>query len=469
MKLSYKLMTVSVAVLMGLSPIAATSGVVNAAKTTTKKTTSKKADVIVLSHNSYLYFSNGKRNTKYRVGNKTWSVIGKGAKLNAYGTKTINGQLYYFIGNASYIKAANIATVNGKKVSVKKAATTAKKTTTKTIKLTHNAYVYDKNGKRIKSAATLKKNSVIAYIGTKTIKGKKYYNLGKGQYVKTSNAKAAAANTTDTDTKDESTYIKLVGNSVVYDENGTAYSPEVKFSRGAEYKALAAKKIGSKWFYEVGDAPGQSQWIKAVNAYVVSGQPLINDPSYTEPKPSNVVEDTTIITLKGATQTYDSTGAVIPTNTFAAGQSLRVTKLVWIWVASENQAVEFYKTASSSSYIKASDVATISGTALTAENTPEEAQQAATTATATDKASLNAAINNAASVKASASYQAADSNLQAAYDAAITAGQKVNDSSTASVLDVNNALNAITKAQAALPVVSTDNSQTTDTSTQNQY
>lgn len=55
-------------------------------------------------------------------------------------------------------------------------------------KLTHNAYVYRANGKRF-NKKKLKKGLKVKILGTKTIKGKKYYKIGKNKYVKVANFK----------------------------------------------------------------------------------------------------------------------------------------------------------------------------------------------------------------------------------------------------------------------------------------
>ena len=60
-------------------------------------------------------------------------------------------------------------------------------------KLTHNAYVYNAEGKRIKGTDTLKKNHVFTVVGVKTINGKNYLSLGNGQYVKATNAQSTSA------------------------------------------------------------------------------------------------------------------------------------------------------------------------------------------------------------------------------------------------------------------------------------
>ncbi|MCT0197779.1 cell division protein, partial [Lactobacillus helveticus] len=90
MKLSHKLIMVSAAALMSVSPLVNTTQNVNAATASSKKTTAKKTS-----------------------------------------TK----------------KATTKKSTSKKADSSKK--TTSKKTTSNTIKLIHNAYVYDKNGKRI--------------------------------------------------------------------------------------------------------------------------------------------------------------------------------------------------------------------------------------------------------------------------------------------------------------------------------
>lgn len=537
MKLSHKIVMISAAALMAVSPVVAgQSNLAQAATSKSSKASSKtknNGDSIVLANKAYIYLANGKRNTNYKINGKKWSQLGKGAKLNAFGTKTIDGEMYYYIGNSSYIKASDVATVNGKKVSASstsssksekssstKASSTSSKTTKKTTKkstkkvkaklakLNHNSFIYDKNAKRIKSAGTLKKNAEITYVGTmslddtayynlgngryikqgnvdpaeslklvrnayiydkkgkrnkaagvlkkdgkieslgtKTIKGKTYYNIGGGRFVKAGNVEK-----TDEEPKVENTYIKLVKNSIVYDENGEAYSPEILFTKGADYQAYAAKQINGKWFYQVGNDQDNQQWIRAVNAYVEAGPSLIDDPSFTEPSPSTTSNSTdTIVTLLVNAPTYDSKGKVISNQSFAAGYRLRVTALTLIWNTSENKAEEFYKIASdSNSYIKASDVGSLSGTALVVNNTPEQAQQDSIVATEADKAGLYAAVAKENEIKNSAKYSGSSAALRSAYDKAMDNGRKVAGSSDSSLFAVKSALDAINKAEAAL-------------------
>lgn len=462
---------ISAAALMGISPVAGIN-LVHAAsgktvvtkkiviKQKTDAAAKKQGMTIVLGKNAYVYDKKGKRNKNYKIGKKVWPVIGKTAKLVAVGKKKIKGQLYYQIDPNNFIKAANVATVNGKKVKNFKQKNIGKKNSNKKIKLTHNAYVYDKKGKRIKSAGKLSKGSSISYVGVVTIKGKKYYNLGKGQYVKTSNAKTIKK----PEKVPAPTYVQLVHNAYAYDENGNQIEADGTFIKGAQYQALAAKEINGKWYYQVGEDESGSQWIKAVNAAVVSGPALIHDPDFKSPSvDENQDSDSVIITLKSNAPVYDAKGKPIKNVDFNVGHTARVSEARYLWLPAQQKTILAYRLASyQQGFISQDDVQSVSGP-LTPVNTPEQAQEAGTVATASDKQALNAAISEAVSVKNSDAYRLATSAAQQAYDKAITAGQTVSNSATSSVLDVNNALAAIQKARSALNNAASSNSGNSQT------
>lgn len=599
MKLSHKLIMLSTAALMGVTPVL---GGVNTASVAQAATKSSK---IVLGSNAYVYLKDGTRNKNYKVGDTAYPVIGKGAKLNAYGLITIKGVSYYSIGDGNYIKASNVATVDGKKATTtttsstkKDTPKTDKKTTTKkdtskkdttsnatttstnddsdakSIELSHNSYVYDKNGKRIKSAGTLKKGSKVSYVSLDTINSKKYYNLGKGQYIKAANAKTTtpakknnkhveltrnsyvydkngkriksaktlkkgatfdytgtkdindveyydmgngqyvkasngvivksveliknsyvydangkriksagtlkkgstidyygtkmindrnyydmgkgqyikttnAKETEDTEPVKEDTYINLIKNAIIYNDNGNTYNKDsAPLLKGASYQALAAKKINDKWYYSIGDG----QWIKAVNAVVTSGPALIpksEDPNadYTN---STTDPNQLIATWTTSSPVYNSKGEIKPNQEFGKGHQARVSELRYIWIKSENQAVLFYKLVSDKDgFVKADDV-TVSGKTLTPANDREQAKNDAVVATDSDKVSLISAINNADAAEKTDAYKfatdAAKTNFKQAYEAA----QNARTSKTATISVVKNALDNLTKAIANL-------------------
>lgn len=171
-----------------------------------------------------------------RNGKKTSKTATKGGKYTIWNVKTINGQVYYSIqtdlkywipasatqgtvtyksGNTTYTlksdgKKVTTTTSTAKKSTAKKTTkttksnsnskttktttkststkkTTSKKAAVKPVKITmkNKAYVYDKNGKRVNNYLNTKyigKGVTVKGLGTKTIKGVKYYALQPNRY-----------------------------------------------------------------------------------------------------------------------------------------------------------------------------------------------------------------------------------------------------------------------------------------------
>lgn len=246
MKLSHKLMMVSAAVLMGVSPVLGmASSSVQAAPVAHAKGVNN-----TYGKNSRVEMT---KTMKFvdRNGKKTSKTATKGGKYTIWNVKTINGQVYYSIqtdlkywipasatqgtvtyksGNTTYTlksdgKKVTTTTSTAKKSTAKKTTkttksdTSLKKTSTKTstksnsnskttktttkststkkttskkaavkpVKITmkNKAYVYDKNGKRVNNYLNTKyigKGVTVKGLGTKTIKGVKYYALQPNRY-----------------------------------------------------------------------------------------------------------------------------------------------------------------------------------------------------------------------------------------------------------------------------------------------
>ena len=491
MKLSHKLIMVSAAALMSVSPLLNTTQNVNAAtastkKTTTKKTSSKKtttkksastkkttstkkstskkttkkaassktttskkttSNTIKLTHNAYVYDKNGKRLKTY-MGSAKYTTIAKGVTVNSNGTKTINGVLYYSLGGGAYIKAANVdgkvATssstkkTSSKNTSSNKPSTDESEDSTST-KLIHNAYVYDVNGKRIKKyegKSKLTKGTEIDTYGTVNIKGKKYYQLDKEgtAFVKAGNV-------------DRPTTITLKKNAYIYSSEGKTKKKLVK--KGKTVKTTEAKYIGTKLYYKIGD----DQFVKAANVGKIKGEELdpINEPdgaATVEVPDAEDVNSTKVIT-KGVVSLYDIKGQKYANRIFDAGVSQQVSELRYIATSVNSTPQLFYKLASGRGYLKEDEV-TVDGKILNAVNTPEQAKADVTVATTADKAKLTQSINEAASVKASEIYKLSSSTAKAAYDKAITDGAIVNNNASATIGQVNEAESAITSAKAKL-------------------
>ena len=246
MKLSHKLMMVSAAVLMGVSPVLGmASSSVQAAPVAHAKGVNN-----TYGKNSRVEMT---KTMKFvdRNGKKTSKTATKGGKYTIWNVKTINGQVYYSIqtdlkywipasatqgtvtyksGNTTYTlksdgKKVTTTTATAKKSTAKKTTkttksdTSSKKTSTKTstksnsnskttktttkststkkttskkaavkpVKITmkNKAYVYDKNGKRVNNYLNTKyigKGVTVKGLGTKTIKGVKYYASQPNRY-----------------------------------------------------------------------------------------------------------------------------------------------------------------------------------------------------------------------------------------------------------------------------------------------
>lgn len=489
MKLNHKLIMVSAAALMSVSPLVAnTQNSVQAAtttksssKTTAKKTTTstKKAtdsksnskstsskttskassNNITLARNAYVYDKNGKRLDKY-MGSAKYTTIARGVTVKSNGTTKIKGVLYYSLGNNAYIKAANVvgganASSSSKTTTSTKKSTTSKTTSTKKtstkkdsdmdaikVKLIHNAYVYDQNGKRIKKyngKTKLTKGTTVNTYGTDTINGKDYYQLNAAgtAFVKASNVDSTSSVT-----------ITMKKNAYIYDGNGDTEKKTVK--KGKKVKATEARYIGTKLYYKIGD----DQFVKAANVGKVSSKlDPVNEPDGSATVDDNSSYDTnlnaSIVTTTKVAPLYDIKGQADSTRSFGAGQKQQVSELRYIATSANSTPELFYKLASGRGYLKATDVI-YSGKTLSPVNTPEQALTEVTVATTADKAKLTPSINEANAIKNTDAYKLASSSAKSAYDKAITDATAVNNNASATVAQVNEAIANITSAKAKL-------------------
>lgn len=104
-------------------------------------------------------------------------------------------RLLVSLSAAAVLSVSSVALVNN---NVENTPTVVQAATYKK-KLTKNAYIYNAKGKRV-GKKVLKKGKLVKILGRKTIKGKKYYKIGKNKYVRTANfvIKFASTNTSST-------------------------------------------------------------------------------------------------------------------------------------------------------------------------------------------------------------------------------------------------------------------------------
>ena len=130
-----------------------------------------------LLHNAYLYDQNGE--VVLTDVESAKSLLKKGQTIVALDdakVTLINGVKFYRVGNNTFVKTANTVLQAPKR-----------------LKLTHNAYVYDQKGNVVKKhgkKVLLKKNQWISALNNAdkyVIKGRLYYKLADGQFVKVAN------------------------------------------------------------------------------------------------------------------------------------------------------------------------------------------------------------------------------------------------------------------------------------------
>jgi hypothetical protein len=130
------------------------------------------------------------------------------------------------------------------------------------VKLTKNAVVYSSRGKR-KTKKTLKKGHVYPTYGKKTIRGKKYYKLSHGRYIKINTAsyfveesnptpiKPDNTNTSATSSTTDDFKVTIIKPARIYDSNGkkTAFTA----NKGTFRTVTGSKVINGTKYYKIGD------------------------------------------------------------------------------------------------------------------------------------------------------------------------------------------------------------------------
>ena len=288
-----KIVIGSVAALMATTPLLAMAehtSSVQAASTENKK---EKGTLTIRAYGAHVYGKDGKKLNSYR-GGKPYLKEGDEVKyysgplyMNKYNLRSRNYKkaIFYDIGDGGYILGYNIASMNGKGV----------------LSVYHNAYVYYKNGKRLKKyqgskANTLiRKGTAINYVGKinemsntdkdmpkfyyfntgdqrtadkmlwvsyKTIKGKQYYNIGSGGYIK-------AANIAYSDGKELFADEAVVTLGKSSQGNGKYYAWKNQDYHGKITKTLLPYKEGQKVVVDRYFKDARSFWrIKGTNNYI---------------------------------------------------------------------------------------------------------------------------------------------------------------------------------------------------------
>ena len=199
------------------------------------------SEELALMHNAYLYDKNGERANKV--------VLGAGSVITSYGTKEINGKHYYILvdrGNKNqvyYVAIGNVVPTSRK--------------------LKHNAYVYNKHGKRIKKAGVLRKgNNINTYGSAVNIRGKKYFIIAQNRYVKAANIAiqktvvtaitASPVNEPVTEKQQPVVEKTIMHNSYLYNQNGKRANKLIILA-GSIVNTVNFQMINNKGYYMLDD------------------------------------------------------------------------------------------------------------------------------------------------------------------------------------------------------------------------
>ena len=181
-----------------------------------------------LLHNAYLYDKNGKR--------ANGIILKAGSIVDTYGSTLIAGRKFFKLENDLYIASGNF------------------NSNFKTLK--HNAYIYNKHGKRIGKAKIKKGKSLATYGSPVKIHGKKYYLVGKGKYVKFNNFTKVKITKKSSSSKTSftrgATDKNLLHNAYLYDKNGQRANKLI-LKAGSVVKANTTESINGHAFYSIDD------------------------------------------------------------------------------------------------------------------------------------------------------------------------------------------------------------------------
>ena len=394
---------------MALSPaIALTQNnepVFAASKKAIKKTIKTSANGITL-YNEKGNFYTGKKKVKSNSTIKTYGkpvwITSRISLLSSDSFPIIrinNGQNYMWLGDNGYIKSNCLGSISNKGV----------------INIARNGYVYDKNGKRLKSyrggKATVTRNQKIKYAGKLTETSRElYYYVGSGAYVKALNVSKINGQYVFTKqptyvipradmyvlNKDLKETFKVVraGSKVKIDQ----VLIDTDYTDPQLYVRIAGTKDQFLYWTDAGDYPDEDEgnfsfrfFMDDNHNFAESTQSLVTFKQGLEKTTPLYNEQGQLIDLGGKYLEKAARGNFLPENNY------QVDYARYIWVPSEKKAELFYhligttfsmrdphskyeytwvKQNVGSVYVKASDV-TFKGLKVKTQNTAEEATKLA--------------------------------------------------------------------------------------------
>ncbi|MBA1393472.1 hypothetical protein EQ500_06265, partial [Lactobacillus sp. XV13L] len=196
-----------------------------------------KIQKVVLMHNAYMYNEAGQRTNAV--------TLKAGSFLDVYGNKKINDRLFYvLVDHGDNKKKYYVATDN---VEATKRS------------LKHNAFIYNRYGKRVKHSKVLKKGQLVDTYGDPIkIRGHKYYIVAHNRFVKVANFPAATAKAKKLiQGANEGNSVNLIEKNIMH--NAYLYNKQGKrdngviIAAGSKVKTTGKDKINGKTYYALPD------------------------------------------------------------------------------------------------------------------------------------------------------------------------------------------------------------------------
>ncbi|MDF7639604.1 SLAP domain-containing protein [Lactobacillus sp. ESL0791] len=315
---------------------------------------------------------------------------------------------------------------------------------TNTMQLAHGAYVYNKNGKRLKKyrgsryKTHLRKGTNVQYAGTVEsidhdskqyyllnddnynqswlpyikVKGKYYYSIGHGGYINAANV---------SEINGQPLYV-ATATVTVYDKD---YSKPYTTGTGSSKVTIQnGKKVKIDYVFSDIDGNSRENYYHIANtndAYIgaFSVKTRLRQRLATQTKDTYIefIKPTVAYNLQSILNPSSNSEVVtIGKDLVNAKQAI---ELLYIWVRQNNKAELFYRLGDTTNYdtinvgnatdnnlfyVKAEDTRYVSGPRLTPINTAEEAREDAKVATEPDKQDLQKSIIQEATVKSSDNY-----------------------------------------------------------------
>ena len=176
-----------------------------------------------LTHNAYFYDKNGNR--------ANLLVAKKGSTISTFGTQKIGNRDFYLTDDGLYVAVNNFI---GKKRTLKK-----------------NAFVYNKNGKRVGTKLLKKNAKVTTYGDPVSINGKSYFIIDNNRYVKAANFASATKEANNVLADGVTSNATLGHDAYIYNGNGQRVN-KVILKSGSQVTTGETKTVNGRQFVEIG-------------------------------------------------------------------------------------------------------------------------------------------------------------------------------------------------------------------------